>query len=771
MNRKYRKKLRKYWWLLPALVAIVAYTSCLPRPLFSDPYSTVLESREGQLLSAKIARDEQWRFPMPDSLPEKFVKCITYFEDEYFFYHPGVNPGSLLRALYQNISEGRVVSGASTLSMQTIRLARKDQRRTIAEKLKEMLLATRLEFRYSKEEILQLYAAHAPFGGNVVGLEAASWRYYGRKPHQLSWGEMATLAVLPNAPALIYPGRNQTALLRKRNHLLEKLRDNQILDSTTCALAREEPLPQKPHDIPQQAQHLLMRAAKEGYDGKRIKSSLDATLQKRINSLVASYHGVLRSNEIHNLAALVIDLDSATVQAYVGNSDCPQQSSGRSVDIITSPRSTGSLLKPLLYHHMINDGELLPTQLIPDIPTQFSGYAPQNFDKNFRGAVAANEALARSLNIPAARMLKDYGVERFYHKLRRADLPNINRGAADYGLSLILGSAEATMWNLAHQYLHMGQIMRGLPVEKARYSGAQQRQATSVGYQKDALWWTFEAMASLNRPAQEYGWEEFQSSQKIAWKTGTSFGHRDAWAIGLTPNNLVAVWVGNADGEGRPGLTGTAVAAPLMFKIFKQLPATGWFRKPREELEELAICARSGFLPSPFCDSLQKVQYPPQARRGETCPYHRKVHLNAQGTRRVTGSCYSVRKMQHQNWFVLPPVQEWYFKKSNPFYRELPPYQPECKPELSSDMAVIYPPERTRLFVPKMLGGERGKAVFEIAHRQSDSKIHWHLDREYLATTKGHHQLELAPAAGWHRMTLVDQNGERLSWRFEVIEK
>ncbi len=414
-----------------SFVLLVVYYFSLPQTLFEEPYSTVIESNEGELLAAQIAPDGQWRFPAKDSVPDKFKKCIVYFEDEHFRYHPGFNPVAMVKAIRQNQKAGKVVRGGSTLTQQVIRLSRKNKKRTYFEKAIEIILATRLEFRHSKDKILELYAAHAPFGGNVVGLEMASWRYFGVQAHQLSWAESATLAVLPNAPSLIYPGKNQEKLRRKRNALLLKLHNEGIIDKLTYDLAITEPLPQKPYNVPQIAPHLLQRVAKTN-QGERIKTTIDIALQNRINHIARQYHSQYKQNEVHNLAILVIDVQTRNVISYVGNSPTDIDHD-KDVDIISAPRSTGSILKPFLYASMLDDGEILPNTLVPDVPTQISGYTPQNFNLTFDGAVPAQRALSRSLNIPAVLMLQDYGVFKFYDVLQKFQLHDINKHPDHYG--------------------------------------------------------------------------------------------------------------------------------------------------------------------------------------------------------------------------------------------------------------------------------------------------------------------------------------------------
>ncbi|MBM3437068.1 MAG: penicillin-binding protein 1C, partial [Bacteroidetes bacterium] len=391
---------KKYRYSILALLffIFILYLICLPESLFNDPTSTVIEDRDGYLIGARIANDGQWRFPYNKDIPDKFKVSVTQFEDRYFFYHPGINLFSLFRAAIQNITEGEIVSGGSTITMQVIRLSRKGKPRTVFEKVIEMILAIRLEIKYSKSTILAMYAAYAPFGGNVVGLDAASWRYYGRAPAELSWAEAATLAVLPNAPSLIYPGKNHEKLVAKRNKLIDRLIAKEYIDPLSGMLAKEEALPGKPLPLEQAAPHLLDRIYKE-CPGQRIRTTIDYILQKSVGEIVEIHHRELKFNEIHNAAALVLEAETGNVLAYVGNTQKTDSlSHGNDVDIILAPRSTGSILKPLLYAAMLDGGEILPNTLIADIPTRFGGLTPDNFDGSFSGAVPAGKALYQSLN-------------------------------------------------------------------------------------------------------------------------------------------------------------------------------------------------------------------------------------------------------------------------------------------------------------------------------------------------------------------------------------
>ena len=778
---------KKYRNLLILVSLLTAAFFLLPVVSFDDPTATVLTDREGTLLAARIAEDGQWRFPPSDSVPYKFATAVRLYEDEYFFRHPGVNPFSLVRAAWQDLRAGRIVSGGSTLTMQVVRLARGARRRTLLNKMVEIVLALRLETARSKEEILRMYASHAPFGGNVVGLDAAAWRYYGRPARHLSWGEAATLAVLPNAPALIYPGRHDTLLLAKRNRLLRKLRDRGYLDTLGCRLAMEEPLPGRPRPLPSLAPHLLQRALREGYGGQRCVTTLDRHLQQQLNRLIRRHYDVLSQNDINNAAILVLDVRHRTVLAYVGNTPAGDDE-GREVDMIAARRSPGSTLKPLLYAAMLDDGMIFPTTLIPDIPTHYRNYTPKNFSLSYRGAVPAGRVLVHSLNVPAVRMLRDYGLSRFHTLLQQLGFTTLDRPPGHYGLTLILGGGEVTLWDLTSCYMNMARTLDDIRLLGYRYDAegyrppywlvraaardTVMRTVARGPLSAGAIWQTFTTLTALRRPTQEGEWQLFSSSKKIAWKTGTSFGFRDAWAVGVTPAYAVGVWTGNADGAGRPGLIGLHTAAPLLFDVFALLPTVPWFEPPWDELDSVVVCHESGYRATPLCKHRDTLLVPRSTLKVPGCPYHRLVHLDSTGRYRVSSRCYRVNDMITRSWFVLPPAMAWYYRRVNPSYRPLPPWLPACSDEEEEQaMELIYPRETQQIFIPRNLDGTLSSAVFEAAHRGRGHTIYWHLDGRYLGATTGPHTLEVRPAPGQHTLTLIDDEGNILVKRFEVMEK
>ena len=764
------------------LLLLIYYFS-LPRTLFQEPYSTVIESKEGELLGAKIARDGQWRFPEQDSVPDKFKKCIVYFEDEYFYKHPGFNPVAMVNAIKQNRKAGKVVRGGSTLTQQVIRLSRKGKSRTYFEKVIELILATRLELGYSKDEILDLYSAHAPFGGNVVGLEMASWRYFGLKSTQLSWAESATLAVLPNAPSLIYPGKNQIKLLEKRNRLLLKLNQEGIIDKQTYELSVDEPLPGKPYDLPQIAPHLLQRVAKN-QEGTKVKTTVDFALQNRINQIAKYYYNQYKQNEVNNLAILVIDVKNRNVISYVGNAPTDKDHQ-KDVDIIDAPRSTGSILKPLLYAAMLDDGELLPNTLVADVPTQIAGYTPENFNLTFDGAVPAHRALSRSLNIPAVLMLQEFGVNKFYEELQKFKLRDINKTPDHYGLSLILGGAESNLWDLCRSYANLSSTVNYFNKSHGKY---RTNEFTELNYENDfevdfgdesdqknilgagSIWLAYNAMEEVNRPEGDEAWKFYDSSLKIAWKTGTSFGNRDAWAIGTNSRYVVGVWVGNATGEGRPTLTGVTSAAPILFDVFNLLPRQKWFETPYQDLDEVEVCKLSGYLAKEGCPKLKQWV----TKKGKTtsiCPYHKTVHLDKSEQFQVNSSCENVENIIVKNWFVLPPVMAWYYKGKHIEYLPLPPFKDNCIGTQTASMDFIYPKANSKIYLTKDFNSEIQPVIFKVAYSQRENKLFWYVDNIYKGETKVFHEKPILMTAGFHYITVVDEFGNEIRRRVEIVRE
>lgn len=767
-----------YIGLVLMLVLIIPWWWALPKPLFDAPLSTVVWSKENKLIGARVAQDAQWRFPANNSVPEKFKTSILYFEDEYFDYHLGFNPVSMGKAMWQNLNED-TKRGGSTISQQVIRLSRKNQPRTYLEKLKELFLATSLEAHYSKDDILNFYATYAPFGGNVVGLETAAWRYFKLPAKDLSWVQSASLAVLPNAPSLVFPGKNESMLKAKRNRLLKKLYDHDVIDSMSYKLSLLENLPGKAMNLPNHSPHLT-EWMRRSSPAAQVQTTVDYRIQREVNNLVEKQLNLWKSNQVYNASVLVADVNTGEILAYAGNS-ASSNAPFYFVDMIRSQRSTGSLLKPLLYGAMLEDGTLLPEQLVSDTPIRFDNYAPQNFTKDYQGAVKADVFLQKSLNVPAVRLLKDYGIDRFLNKLQKLGLNSINQPADYYGLPLILGGAESSLWELTSLYTRLAKQLKqpfeenkltspwtDLTLVKTKDQTKNTDDMSTPVLSPASIYLMFEAMTGLERPGLDAGWKAFANSKKIAWKTGTSYGFKDAWSIGITPDYVVGVWIGNADGNGRPELVGVNAAAPLMFSVFENLPASAvWFDKPIFNMKVVQVCKKSGYIASLNCPNVKSLDIPDVQLRQKPCPFHKIVNVTKDKNYRVSKGCGDQLDQVTTSWFVLPPVMSYYYQKQHSDYKPLPEYHVSCKSRAYNQLALIYPEPEQDIIIPKTLDGQTSEVVFKAAYLE-DKMLYWHLDDTYMGSTQYFHDMSFQPEAGEHLLTLVSETGEQLQSRFRL---
>ncbi|MGJ8743918.1 penicillin-binding protein 1C [Polaribacter sp.] len=765
------------------VILLIFYAFCLPTKLFTKPTSTVITSNNDELLGALIAQDGQWRFPQNDAVPQKFKTCLVQFEDEYFYQHPGFNPVSIFKALKQNLQDGKVKRGGSTISQQVIRLSRDDRPRTYFEKIKELVLATRLELRVSKEKIISFWSSNAPFGGNVVGLDAASWRYFNRKASDLSWAESATLAVLPNAPNLIYPGKNQHKLLVKRNRLLKKLLTKKVIDTLTYELSILESLPQKPYPLPQITPHLLQKI-NHTKNGKFVKTTIDKKLQKQVNEIVKNNYNILKNNGVFNISVLVLDVKTRRVLTYVGNSPTDKKHQ-KDVDVINKPRSTGSILKPFLYAAMLDSGDLLPNTLVADVPTNYGSYQPTNFDKKYSGAIPAKLALSRSLNVPTVRMLQSFGLEKFYDYLQKLKLKDITKSANYYGLTLALGGAESNLWDLCKSYAAMAGTLNHYTENSSRYFENEfcepifyadkkidfgKKTPHKIIFDAASIYLTFQSLKEVNRPNAEENWEFFDSSKQIAWKTGTSFGFRDAWAIGTTKDFVVGVWVGNADGEGRAGLVGVQTAGPILFDVFDKLPNATWFEKPFDEMQEVEICTKSGYRASLICEEKKLEFIQLSGLKTAPCPFHILVHVDKNEQYQVNTSCENLDAIKQKSWFVLPPLQSYYYQEKNPFYKPLPLYRNGCLGDVQNSMKFMYPTEKSTIFLPKDFDGNKNELVLKVAHSNKEATLFWYINNTFMASTKEIHHFAMKSKVGNFTISVTDNFGNEIHEQVTIKE-
>jgi penicillin-binding protein 1C len=704
-------------------------------------------------------------------VPEKFKEAVLCLEDSHFYHHPGVNPFSLLRALYQNISSGQTVSGASTITMQVARLMQ-PKKRTYLNKALEILQALKIELLYSKNEILRLYLNHAPYGQNIVGYQAASLRYFQKMPEQLTWAEAATLAVLPNAPGLISPHTNPQLLRAKRDSLLGKLLAKGNIDQDTYRLALQEEVPKASKPFPMLAPHLAQfLKTREAKKTAIIRTNIKKEIQQRVENLVREHSIYLNRLGIHNAAALVAETQTGKVRAYVGSQNFFDESSQGQVDGVRAPRSSGSLLKPFLYALSIDEGIILPQTLLNDTPTFYGAFSPSNADEKFSGMVTAKEALVRSLNVPGVRLLYTYGLYRFYSFLKSAGLTTLFRTADDYGLPLIIGGAETTVWDMAVLFRGLASGGQFRPLQILKISeNSDRRDAFPSLISPGACYLTLNMLRELERPGAEYYWQQYQNQYPLAWKTGTSYGQRDAWAVGVSPQWVIAVWTGNFNGEGNANLAGSSCAGPLLFDIFNSLPKDPqkiWFEKPFKDLTLQEICQDTGFLAGEHCERRITVEVPASMKTLKICPYHHTIHVNNDQTYQVCSLCWQPGNHRKISCLNFPPDVVQYLRTRGQVISSIPPHNPSCPAQSeSSPLQILYPPKNSRLWVPRDFNGRLQKVILRAAHREKSRILYWYLDNRFLGSSIDKHTKAVELRKGWHILEVIDEVGNRYRQRF-----
>lgn len=773
---------KRKWLLSITTLILLGWWFSLPKALFTEPVSCVVNDQDGNLLGARIADDGQWRFPPGNDVPEKFKQAILHFEDEYFYYHAGFNPISILKAFYSNLTSPKK-RGGSTLTQQVIRLSRKHKNRTYFEKCIELIQATRLEVKFSKKEILEHYVAFAPFGGNVVGLEAASWRYYGIPSEKLTWGQSAALAVLPNSPGIIYPGKNDDKFLIKRNFLLKKLFTKGVIDEETYQLSLLENLPGKPFALPNEAYHFTDFACNQKPE-KILTSSIKYQLQQKANRLAEKHQQELRKNNIYNLSLIVVENSTRHVLAYVGNTS-HSQNPFRYIDMVQAKRSTGSTLKPFLYAAAMEKHQILPRSLLRDIPVSYDGYRPKNFNEKFNGLVPAHQALSRSLNVPFVHLLHEYGLNRFYMDLQNVGLSQIDKGADYYGLPLILGGAEVSLWELTQSYVNFKDVYSTYVKSSSQYKtksfeslnfdlktnqNQQNLKRQPSLWHASSVYFALQAMTQLERPEDFNLDMSISENQQIAWKTGTSYGFKDAWAIGMNDTYTIGVWVGNANAEGRPNLTGIRAAAPLMFAIFKELPENKtWLLPPYDDIKEAHLCPFSGLPKSKACEDSVLEWIPSHSRIKQQCNYHTVVSVDETETYEVKNNCYPPSKMKNKSYIKLSPIEQHFTSALS--YKKLPPLHPDCKADKHGNqlMEFIFPRKNEQIILPKGFDETREEIILQLAHTEP-SEVHWYINESYITTTQELHETSIYLEPGRYQLSVMDENGNFLKQKM-IVEK
>ncbi len=737
-----------------------------------NEFSTVVYDTNGEILRAFLNKNEQWCFP-PDKnlkIPKKLKYAVLTFEDKRFYKHIGIDFRALSRSIYLNLKHKKILTGASTITMQLTRLL-DPKSRIYSHKFLEFFQAIKLEIFLSKDKILQRYFQLSPYGKNIIGYHAASLKYFGKSPAQLSWSEAAVLAVLPNSPALITPGKNHHKLIRKRNFLLKKMYERKLLTQEMYLLSIKEKIKTKIHNFPQFAPHIT-RKLKQNSADKIIKTTIDKELQAKISSIAKSHSKYLQNYGIDNLSILLTETKSGKVRAYLGSQNYWDNTHSGKVDGINAPRSSGSILKPFLYALSIDEGTLIPESQLEDIPIYFSSFTPLNANNKFSGLVSAKKALVSSLNVPAVNLLREFGTQNFSQFLKEAGITTLFRSSNDYGLTLIIGGAEVTLWDLS--VLFRGLANYGEFSSLQIIEGTNQSNKSKKLLSKGACYLTLEMLKDLNRPDTEHYWQLFENSRPLAWKTGTSFGQRDAWAIGTNPEWTIAVWVGNFSGEGNSALGGAKSAAPILFDIFNSLTTSNdsWFKTPLNDMKLISICSETGYAATEYCLNKKEIFVPSEMKKLKRCPYHKQIHITKNEEFQTCSLCWEENDHKPKIVLQYPPEIVQTLRKNGRFIDKIPSHNPKCvSVQTENSLKIIYPTQNAKLFLPREIGGSMQKISFKIAHQFPETSIYWYLDEVYLGTTQNQTSMSLELGKGKHILTVIDENGKMDKAAFSVITK
>jgi penicillin-binding protein 1C len=742
--------------MIIALMITLTITSWTVREKTKKHYSTILYDRHHQLMHAFLSSDEKWRmFTTLDEITPVLQKTILYKEDKYFRYHPGFNPAAMIRALFNNLSEGRRTSGASTITMQVARLL-EPKPRTYRNKIREINRAIQIEWLFTKDEILQMYLNLAPFGGNIEGVKAASHLYFGKPPDLLSLAEVTLLSVIPNRPVSLIPGRSDEKLIAIRNQWLNKMKQDAIFDEQEIQDALNEPLSALRMPPPRYAPHLAIRLKNSNPESVLLHSTIDLGIQTRAEKLIREYINQLHMKGISNATAIIIHNPTHEVLAYIGSADFHSVRNEGQVDGIKAIRSPGSTLKPFLYGLAADQGLITPKYRLSDIPVAFGSYEPENYDGLYRGLVTAEEALAGSLNIPAVQLLNEYGVPKFLDFLAQAGFKSISSSRGELGLSVILGGCGVSLEELASAYTLFPWRGKYAPL---RYLTNSEGMDTLQLISESSTWMMNKILTDLSRPELPDEWRNTMRMSYTAWKTGTSYGRHDAWSIGFNGDFTIGVWCGNFSGKGVPELNGREVATPLMLKLFNAIHSasnTDWMNEP-DGISYRLVCSETGKVPGKYCNNFEIDYYIPGVSASDPCNHMITVWTNADSTLSYCSECLpenGYRKSIYPNF--APEMMTWMKKNGHPV-RTIPPHNPDCESLPDGTPPSITSPVNLQTYY---LPNTETDPLMLMSHLAADaSRAYWYVNNKLVATSASGEAAFIRPPGGKIRIHCSDDKG------------
>ncbi len=724
----------------------------IPLPEFKS-YSQSVYSSDSTLLTAYLTKDDKWRLRTRlDEVSPELIKAMIEKEDKYFYWHPGLNPLAIGRALFQNIIQGKRVSGASTITMQLARILEPSER-TYLNKLIEALRAVQLEFHFSKDEILEMYLSYLPYGGNIEGIKSASFIYFDKPPDKLSLAQAITLAVIPNDPNKYRLDKNVVEVINKRDKWINKFSSNKIFPEQHLKDAKEEILISQRFSPPSFAPHFTYYVSQK-HKQDQIYTNLDLGTQTIAEDLLLNYVNRSYGKGITNGALMIVDNRDNSVKAYCGSANFYDELYSGQVNGITAVRSPGSTLKPALFAHAFDLGILTPKMKLNDIPTDFSGYEPENYDLQFNGPVTASYALINSLNIPAVALLQKAGFSRFINLLANSGFKEISKQKKYLGLSAILGGCgvkHEQLTRLFTAFANKGNL------RKLQYLKDEEDKGKYI-FSEEASYLIGEILSQNERPDFPNELIELAGVPKIAWKTGTSYGKRDAWAIGFNKNYTISVWMGNFSGRGSPYLSGSEIAVPLLFELFKAIDKkkNGWFQYPLDLLTR-KVCTETGLVAVSNCEHNIDDYWIEDISHQRTCDLYKEIFVSKSSQYEYCPDCLPGKNYKKESFAFYKPELTLWFDKNNIKYDKPPNHNPDCQFLLSrGGPKIISPAQDYEYLIEK---DSEQEILLQAASNNDIAHHYWYINDEFYKKGKPGEKLFFSPMEGEVKITCLDDKG------------
>lgn len=755
---------RKYWILIPLIVLLLGIGLHLLFPLPPLPaWSVVVEDNKGVVVHAFLTPDEKWRMKTElDEISPQLQKAIVYKEDRYFYRHPGINPFAVARAAWNNLVAQKRTSGASTITMQVAR-ALEPKKRTWLAKSIEMFRALQLEWTYSKKEILQLYLNMVPYGGNIEGVKSASVLYFQKNPYQLSLAEITALSVIPNRPNSLVMGKHNERITEERNRWLLQFERDNLFSKAEIKDALDEPLNAVRHEAPKLIPHLSQKLKTSG--SAIIKTHIDLNMQMKLEQLVSTYIQTLLAYQVRNAAAIVIDNSNGNVISYLGSADFNNTTDGGQVNGAAAVRQPGSTLKPLIYALAIDAGLLTPKTIITDVSTNYNGYAPENYDRRFNGQVSMEYALDHSLNIPAVKTLAQLGKDQLIETLVHCNFERIKRDRQKLGLSLALGGCGTTLEELTAMF---SAFAREGIYRKPSFYDADTGSAKVTMISPSATFMINQVLTKVNRPDFPLSWHSTEKMPKIAWKTGTSYGRRDAWSIGYNQRYTIGVWVGNFSGVSIPQLSGAEIATPLLFRLFNTVDydtEQNWFSMPAS-CSIRKVCAASGLPPGDHCEAQITDYFIPLISANLPCQHVKEQAISANGMYSYCMACLPRTGYKKELYPMYESGLTRWMEENRISFKKIPPHNPECEQIFKDGAPMITSPKNLSSYLLENNNPE--PLLLQCQAAPDVNRVFWYINDQYFKSALASEKVFFKPGEGPIRIACTDDKGRTRSIRIQV---